>query len=213
MKNSEIIKFLSSKSSNTSFVNKLKIRYRPVICPFPVLLAEIGDNNNVFDIGCGSGQFCALVAEFTGAQRIMGVEIMEELVKNAIDVNAEVKTKAMHFMKFDGKILPNEMRDYDVIFMIDVFHHIPKESQFAFMQEVFSKMASGAKLVFKDINAASPLVVFNKLHDLVFSQEIGNEISAKKAAEILVKIGFEIATTSEKTTFVYPHYQITCIKK
>lgn len=213
MTNADIIKFLTSKTANAGLVDKLKIKYRPVICPFIDLLGFAKDRKRIFDVGCGSGQFCALLAKYTGANDIMGIEISEHLVKNAYEVNAEfLASKKMRFEHFNGKTLPADIKNYELVYMIDVYHHIPPAQQKAFVEELYQKMAPGATLVFKDINAASPLVFFNKLHDLVFSREIGREISLANAKELFSKAGFTIRSHYTKTTFVYPHYFLICEK-
>lgn len=213
MDNSEIIKFLTSKTTNAGFVDRLKIKYRPIICPFNDLIDFAKDKKSVFDIGCGSGQFCALLAKYTDVEKIMGIEINERLVKNANEVNEEFRSnKAIKFEVFDGKIIPNEIKDYDLVYMIDVFHHIPPAQQISFMEQLFSKMRSGAILVFKDIDAGTPLVLFNKMHDMVFAGEIGKEISFKGAKQMLGKAGFGLNNCFKKTVFVYAHYFIICEK-
>ena len=210
--NKEIIRFLTSTTINASFVDKLKIKYRPIICPFSILLGYAKENKTVFDIGCGSGQFCALVAKFTNVRKIMGIEINERLVNNARIVNKQFKNKELMFEVFDGEIIPNQLSEYDLVYMIDVYHHIPKTYQIQFMKNVYDKMKAGSKLIFKDINAAHPFVFCNKLHDIVFAGEIGNEISNKKAIELLGQFGFKIIKNFTKTSYVYPHYFIICEK-
>lgn len=212
--NARIIEFFSARTAHAGFVDKLKIKYRPIICPFQDLLEIAANADSVFDIGCGSGQFCALLAAFTPVQRIMGIEISETLVRNAEEINAEFKEKKdIRFAVFDGKSIPEAIGEYDLVFMIDVYHHIPKESAKTFMQDVHRKMKRGARLMFKDINAASPLVVCNKLHDLVFSREIGSEISAGTARAMLEKTGFRIVQDYRKTVAVYPHYFLLAEKQ
>ena len=199
--------------SASSFVEKLKIKYRPVICPFDTLLSYADGKKSVFDIGCGSGQFCALVAKNTAVERIMGIEINARLVENANRLSRSFRNlKTLIFRFFDGRIIPEEISEYEIVYMIDVFHHIPPGQQLAFMEQLHRKMKPGAILVFKDINAGNPLVLFNKIHDLVFSGESGNEISKNHALKLLVHIGFVIEKTLVKTLFFYPHYFIVCRK-
>ena len=212
MTNIEIVKFLSSKTTNASFVDKLKIRYRPLICPFIDLINFSKDKQSVFDIGCGSGQFCSLIANYTNVKKIMGIEISQKLVDNAKEVNANVKSADIYFEYFDGINLPSRISEYQIVYMIDVFHHIPPSQQFQFLQELYKKMEVNSILVFKDINAANPFVLFNKLHDIIFSGEVGKEISHKKAIGLLHKVGFKIKSNYKKTTFVYPHYFVICEK-
>lgn len=213
MTNSDIIKFLTAKTTNAGFVDRLKIKYRPIICPFIDLIDFAKDKKSVFDIGCGSGQFCALIAKYTNVEKIMGIEINERLVNNANEVNEEFRDKKeIKFSVFDGKIIPDEIKDYDLVYMIDVFHHIPPAQQVSFMQQLQQKMKPGAVLIFKDIDAGSPLVLCNKMHDMVFAGEIGKEISFKKAKDMLSGAGFKITNSFKKTVFVYAHYFVICQK-
>ena len=214
MTNSDIIKFLTSKTSNAGFVDRLKIKYRPIICPFIDLVDFAKDRKSVFDIGCGSGQFCALLAKYTWVEKIMGIEINERLVKNANEVNQEFRSKQqIKFSVFDGKTIPDEIKDYDLVYMIDVFHHIPQSQQVEFIHQLQKKMKQEAVLVFKDIDAGSPLVICNKMHDMVFAGEIGKEVSFVKAKDMLGKAGFKITDSFKKTVFVYAHYFVICQKQ
>lgn len=204
---SEILNYLKAKSLNLSFIDKLKVTYRPLICPFDLLLQYVGKNEFVFDIGCGSGQFCALIAKFTAATTIHGIEISETLVSNAKVINQEFKNvKKITFEVFDGSTIPNEIEKYPVIYMIDVLHHVPKNKQIIFFNEIYSKMAVGSKLILKDIDAGHPFVYFNKIHDLIFSKEIGNELTSQFAKKTAESIGFKTIEKFNKTTFIYPHY-------
>lgn len=213
MTNSDIIKFLTAKTTNAGFVDRLKIKYRPIICPFIDLIDFAKDKKSVFDIGCGSGQFCALIAKYTNVEKIMGIEINERLVNNANEVNEEFRDKKqIKFSVFDGIVIPDEIKDYDLVYMIDVFHHIPPAQQLAFMQQLQQKMKVGAVLIFKDIDGGSPLVLCNKMHDMVFAGEIGKEISFKKAKDMLSGAGFKITDSFKKTVFVYAHYFVICQK-
>lgn len=212
VKSEELVKFLKKKMSNEpefKFTDRLKIVYRPYICPFGELISQVSNEDIVFDIGCGSGQFALLLAEFAIPKKISGVEIDDELVNNARKLTASPSYKTeFNFEKFDGKTLPEDVAEASIIFMIDVFHHIPKKQQIVFMDALYNSMSTGAKLVFKDIDRSSPFFIFNKLHDGIFAGEFGNEIAAKKANAMLKKLGFNIIQTSTKRQYVYPHYTL-----
>lgn len=210
----ELMKFLERTSIHSGFVDKLKIKYRPVICGFGDLLKYADGKRKLFDIGCGSGQFSLVAANFTGVEQIMGIEISETLVSSANALADKYGNgRKFIFQTFNGQEFPEELSEYEVVFLIDVLHHVPKANQYGFLQSIYAKMSPGARLVFKDINAASPLVYFNKLHVTVFSGEIGNEISLATAKEWLAKIGFQIVEESSKTVFVYPHYFLIADKR
>lgn len=212
--NASIIKHFSNIEMSASFIDKLKIKYRPLICPFLTLLKYV-ENNHVtaFDIGCGSGQFSSLLARFTNLKEIEGVDIDIKLINNANKLannfNFEKKLK---FNLYNGEILPNSINNSDIIFLIDVLHHIHKSSQIAFLNEIFNKMKSGATFVLKDIDGSSPLVCFNKAHDFIFSGEFGSELGFDFAKEEILKSGFLIKDSFKQSVFVYPHYFFICEK-
>ena len=88
--NADIVGFLAKTTTNATFVQTLKIKYRPDICPFDELLAYAKPSDKVYDIGCGSGQFAALIANFTEVKVIKGIEIDKHLVRNAKQLNGKV---------------------------------------------------------------------------------------------------------------------------
>ncbi|NJN26100.1 MAG: class I SAM-dependent methyltransferase [Cyclobacteriaceae bacterium] len=208
--NSQVFKHFHDLGTNASFIDKLKIRFRPLICPFDDLLNEIEDKEIVFDIGCGSGQFLSLVAEFTEVSELYGIEIDQRLIDNAnILLDKYRNTNRLVLLeRFDGTSFPLTLSKATTVVLIDVVHHVPEAQLDNFIEGIYSKMKPGAKLIFKDINASSPLVLFNKLHDLVFSQEIGNELSITQAKEKMLKAGFKIVLESKKRMYVYPHYTL-----
>jgi 2-polyprenyl-3-methyl-5-hydroxy-6-metoxy-1,4-benzoquinol methylase len=100
----------------------------------------------------------------------------------------------------------------DVLFLIDVLHHVPKKNQEVFLKDLANIMKPGARLVLKDIDASSPLVYCNKIHDLIFAREIGNEMSMESAKNLLVANGLNIIEQSKRTMYVYPHYTLVAQK-
>ena len=211
--NKDLIKHLESTSTKAGLIDKLKIKYRPVICPFDLLLNFTAGKTSAFDIGCGSGQFISVLAKFTDLKKLKGIEISPTLVKNASEINAAFSNeKEINFGAFDGVDLPNDIAEYELVFLIDVLHHVPKKAQLTFIKNIKEKMSSGAILVIKDIDAASPFVFFNKLHDIVFSGEIGNEMSHKNLLAFTEEIGFTVLDSFYKRVFVYPHYFVIAKK-
>lgn len=212
MTNHELVAFLKQQTVDASFTDKLKITYRPYICPFNQILEFIKAGDSVVDIGCGSGQLALLMAEFTKPAKLTGIEISETLITNAKTLLAKYNHIPHHFEVFDGSTFPESISNHSLYFMVDVLHHIPKEFQIDFLKKLYSLMPQGSRLVLKDINGASPFVVFNKMHDLIFAHEIGNEISFNSAKQILSEIGFAIEKSSTQQLYVYPHYTIVAKK-
>ncbi|HEV3251787.1 MAG TPA: class I SAM-dependent methyltransferase, partial [Puia sp.] len=120
----------------------------------------------------------------------------------------EIDSKKLQLEIYDGMNFPPLMSQMDILFLIDVLHHVPKTKQEAFLKKLVGVMKSGATLVIKDIDAANPLVIWNKFHDLIVSREIGHELSSKKVSGILAETSLEITAIQKITTYVYPHYTI-----
>jgi 2-polyprenyl-3-methyl-5-hydroxy-6-metoxy-1,4-benzoquinol methylase len=214
--NSKLSSYLKSKiPQNASFIEKIKIGYRPYICPFGELLEYIPKNSSVFDIGCGSGMFLSLVAEFKNPQSVGGIEISKDLIENSLQIFKNIKpSPRISLNVFNGYDIPNEIKNYNFIFLIDVLHHVPKNDQINFLRRIYEKMPCGSKLILKDINAENFILSkFNKIHDFLFSGSAGNELPMTEVKEKLQKIGFKILSITQKTTFVYPHYTIVCEKQ
>lgn len=211
--NQELISFLKKTSIKSSFVDKLKIHYRPLVCPIGDLLELVSTSDSVFDIGCGSGQFALLMAHYRRPEKIHGIEISPKLVQNANELlypySDQVNTK---FEYFDGSTIPDKIQEYNTILMIDVFHHIPIAIRDNFMNQVIEKMSTGTRLIMKDIDAGSLLVYFNKIHDLIFAKEIGKEISKDSMINLLKSKNLRIIQSNETRTFLYPHYTIMAQK-
>jgi SAM-dependent methyltransferase len=202
--NKELSSFLKIKNPKMSLLDKLKVVYRPYICPFSELLTEVKNVDSVFDIGCGSGQLLLLISEFTEVKKIGGVEIKQRLIDNAKSLLGEINTDFLSV--YNGKDLPNEMDIFDAIILNDVWHHIPKAQQELFLREVYSKMKKGAILVFKDIDASSFWVHFNRFHDLLLGEGGGQELSLKEMIKISENIGFHVKNSFKKRQYCYDHY-------
>lgn len=203
-----LVAYLKSVSSiNANAIDRLKIAYRPLICPFDELLNAIPKNSKVYDIGCGSGMFLSLVNHFKSPSALGGIEISERLVANAKEVLNNSLAKEQHIQVFNGIDIPGVISAYNYIVMIDVFHHIPKKQQFEFLNQVLKKMSDNATLIFKDIEGGSVLKYWNKVHDLVLSGEMGNEARSRDIKDFfLTHKGIELIELSHKRMYLYPHY-------
>ncbi|MEJ7735781.1 MAG: methyltransferase domain-containing protein [Chitinophagaceae bacterium] len=210
--NKDLLHFLKSKHLNAGFVDRLKIHYRPLVCPYVSLINMVKTGDKVGDIGCGSGQFFFLLSAFARPAALYGIEISDKLIRNANNLLADSKISQIRFDKYDGIHFPEHLLQMDIIFLIDVLHHVPKPNQQQFLISLATRIKRGAKLVIKDINAANMLVYFNKMHDLIFAGEIGNELPAEHVQDVLKSNGLEIADLKKRIMYVYPHYTIVATK-
>lgn len=210
--NPAIVSVLKANFPGAGFVDSLKIKYRSYLCPFIELLNEIQPGEKVGDIGCGSGQFQLLVSHFRSPAEVYGIEISERLINNANALFARQPETKYSFEIFDGQHMPEKLGEMDVLLLIDVLHHVPKDQQDKFLENICKVMKPGARFILKDIDRASPFVLFNKIHDIIFAGEIGNEKTMKEAGELLRSFGMKITVEHKKRMYVYPHYTIIAQK-
>lgn len=211
LNNKQIIHFLKKTYKSAGFMDSLKIKYRSLICPFISLIKMVQPGQKVGDVGCGSGQFLLLVSEFAKPSYLYGIEISKKLIDNAKNLFSS-RPQNCFFTEYDGSSFPAQLGEMDIIFLIDVLHHVPKNMQENFIKNLTISMKPGSTLILKDMNRASGLVYFNKLHDMIFAGEIGNEISLTKAANLLEANGLSIIKQEKRNMYVYPHYSIVAKK-
>lgn len=212
--NRQIVKYLEETKFSAGLFDTLKVKYRTYICPFADLIGLIQPGDRVGDVGCGSGQFLLLAQQFAKPSRVFGIEITIRLIENAHQLFKAKTSIPNKFEVYDGIHFPEELASMDITFLIDVLHHVPRSAREQFIRNLSSRISSGSKLVLKDIDAASPFVLFNKMHDLIFaSGERGNEISVNNAINLLESNGFEIISKSKRRMYVYPHYTLVARKK
>lgn len=208
-----LVNFLKKIHSGAGMIARAKIAYRPYICPFSELLGFVNAGDRVFDVGAGSGQFCLLLAQFARAAWVGGIEVSESLVRNARELFANAQLEVPHrFETYDGMTFPTHIRDAAKVFVVDVFHHVPSGKQAQFLSGLHEAMADGAVLILKDIDGASPLALFNKVHDLLLAGEIGSEVSAIRSREMACQAGFKVRSLSYKRMWWYPHYTLVLEK-
>jgi 2-polyprenyl-3-methyl-5-hydroxy-6-metoxy-1,4-benzoquinol methylase len=212
LSNKDLLRYLKSLDFQAGFLDRLKVYYRPLVCPFVELINLVKEGEKIGDIGCGSGQFGLLLAHFARPSFVFGIEISDRLVNNARQLFEKYAETAYQFETFDGVIFPDKIGELDVIFLNDVLHHVPVAAQERFMHDLIAKMKSGARLILKDINGASLLVYCNKMHDLLFAGELGHELPWKKAKSWLEQNNLEILESTKKRMYVYPHYTIVAKK-
>lgn len=211
----EIVEFLKRCSlSEMTFLEKAKFVYRPYICPYDDLLLKVPRNAKVADIGCGTGSFLLLVAEYCSPKSLGGLETNPSLLRFGKSLLRSYQgIGLMRFEHYDGRIIPEWLEDFDCVCLIDVLHHVRRREQPNFLKSIFNTIRPGARLIIKDINAGRKVgCLFNKIHDLVIARECTYELSLDELREMLSQIGLKVIDVAEKHIFVYPHFTITAIK-
>lgn len=118
-------------------------RYRKII-PFVlenlVQTAGLTHASRVLDVGCGTGNYTGALVELIGCQ-CWGVEPSDEMRAAAI-----ARTPGATFLPGSAERLPFEEASFDLVFSVDVIHHVPAAQRLAYFREAYRVLRPGGKI-------------------------------------------------------------------
>lgn len=191
------------------FVLRTLQQWRPYICPFEKLIGYVYPGSSVLDIGCGAGLLLSLIAGLEVECEGVGFDVS----KRAIDVANTMRQRAAAMFPKASLSFVCVGRDacwpnatFDVVFMVDVLHHVRPHSQREFVYRAISKVKPGGTLVYKDM-CLRPWwrAQANRLHDLVIAQERVNYVPIEKVNEWATARGMQIVARRDETRLWYGH--------
>lgn len=150
-------------------------RYRPYICPFEDLIAEVPVGASVLDVGCGGGLFLGLLAALGREPYGVGFDVSSHGIGLATGMAARANARPgkgdLRFIRLDAEA-PWPPGQYDVVSMIDVIHHVPPAAQEACIRRASRTVAPGGIFLFKDM-VSRPVwrALANRMHDLVLARQ------------------------------------------
>jgi SAM-dependent methyltransferase len=120
-------------------------------------LRQLGDrlpnglaNSSVLDVGCGLGLTDTYLEPHVG--QLTGVDVSDSMVEGAAQRNPSVK-----YTTYDGHRLPFENDRFDLVFAINVVHHIDPVRWTAFLAELLRVTSTGGITVVIEHNPVNPL--------------------------------------------------------
>jgi 2-polyprenyl-3-methyl-5-hydroxy-6-metoxy-1,4-benzoquinol methylase len=170
--------------------------WRPLICPFELLLPLVPDGARVLDVGCGCGLWMGLLAHEGRGIAACGVDVDEQRVAIARRAQPGAVTVAAEPSGWPAG-------PFDTVTLIDVLHHVPVALRGEFVRAAVERLAPGGLLIVKEM-AARPraLALMNRLHDLVMAREWITEVDAAR----LPTSGLEPVTQFQARRLWYMHW-------
>ena len=197
----------------SAFLSKLRAFLRRVVCPLDEICRHVPLQSSVFDLGCGTGAILVELIRTRQVRRVGGSETSPSLLAVARENTCRAlgaPTDSGDFIV--SKFPPDRLGSYDCIVLIDVLHHIPRNEQAVFLNLLGQNLQPGARLILKDINADRISVLWNRLHDALFTGNGFQEISLTQAVDLLSAAGLKVLDAYEIQRLWYPHYFIIAQK-
>ncbi|MCP5102595.1 MAG: methyltransferase domain-containing protein [bacterium] len=185
--------------------------YRNVTCPMKRIFQLIPEGKNYIDVGCGYGFISIWTALVFPGSRVQGMDVVETRIAYAAQLAAEAEIDNLSFSVKD--ITRETIEDSEIILLIDLFHHVPFESQLPFLKQCIDKTPRGGYIVFKDIDR-KPWWKFrvNYIQDFLFTRERTYSRDKDEYMEFFRKNGFEAEYFDLKKGYPYSHYLVRARK-
>lgn len=119
-----------------------------------VLKYEKAKNSmKILDFGCGDGNSSKYFSKYFNNSEIIGIDVSEQSIKEA----NQKKIKNAGFQSFNGKTIPFEDNQFDVIFTSMVFHHIEHNLHDSILNEIRRVLKPGGRFYNFEHNPNNPL--------------------------------------------------------
>lgn len=174
---------------------KIYFELRPKILPIKNILSFIPSDASILDLGCGKG---LLVNHIQKYNSYTGVDLYT--VK-------EYSRPKVKFIKRDcTEFVKEKINIFNTFLIIDLIHHIPKDKQVTFLNNIIMNSKSGDLIIIKDINPRGFIFKFwNSFHDLIIANQVINYLDFDKFEKNLTN-DIKIVDSFYKRIFLYDHY-------
>lgn len=181
-------------------------RWRPLICPFEVVIEEVPDGSRVLDIGSGPGLWLQLLAVFGKLQRGVGFDSNPKLIEVGEEILRKHELSDLVELRYLPVQAPWPDGDFNVLTMIDVMHHIPVADRAGVIQSVADRLPKGGLFIYKDMAAwPDPLSVVNQAHDLLLARQWINHQNVDTLQNMAFAAGLKLVKHEKIRRYLYVH--------
>lgn len=174
------------------FYVAMKLLLDPIV---PALDALPGSFAEVLDVGCGRGQFSALLLELGKATRARGFDW------DALKVRSAAKAVGVRGSFCAADFFASAWGEADTVLLLDVLHYLDRTKQVALLERAYGALRPGGRLVIRDV--ASRSGVRSRLAEAF--ERLATRVGYNRAAELdfrsclelqseLTRLGFELCS-------------------
>lgn len=180
-------------------------------------LEELGQympaSGNVLEIGCGFGLFSLYFGLARPGLKILGVDLNEGRIAAAQDAKSRLDVDNVEFKVDDARDI-DLVDGLDVIYMLDILHHIPPDSARALLRQCYDHLDAGGLLIVKDVDTRPRYkMAFTWLLDVLMTKgEFPDYWSHDDMMGALEECGFQVHRHALVDVLPYPHQLYICRK-
>lgn len=196
--------------SDSTLTERFYARLRWRLCPFYEIERLIPGKANILDIGCGFGLLSNYMALMSEDRKVLGIDLSEKRIaaaKKTIGRRANID-----FIIADVKNL--DIANCDAVVITDFLHHISFKEQERLLENIYSRLKNGGRLILQDVDASRPCrYFFTRALDRALN--VGKPLyyrSKKDWQKLLQGVGFNVEVSSIDIFFL-PDVLFTCNKK
>lgn len=132
-------------------------------------IIELVPNNakDILDLGCGNGILSFLLSSKYPNKKIVGSDINKSRIQY---LNKTNKEKNLKFIQSDANKFNFK---YDVIFCVDLLHHITYKKQNELLKSIYEKSKKNTIIIIKDMDKSKYSIrhLFNFLIDIISAKQ------------------------------------------
>lgn len=164
------------------------------------------DHGRILDVGCGFGLFSSYMGLMVPARKIIGVDPCARRIAIARDVAANLCVRNEYVC---GTVETASLSGrFDGIFMLDVLHHVPFDSQLPLLKKLRGLLSPRGVLLVKDITVDQPVkLAFTWALDrlMVGPKEPISYRHHEDWAALLSDLGLHVRVVRVPDILPYPH--------
>jgi 2-polyprenyl-3-methyl-5-hydroxy-6-metoxy-1,4-benzoquinol methylase len=187
---------------------KLSI-YRPQYAPFHEATKWIPRSARLLDIGCGTGSFLLLADRTVPLQGGVGIDQNQRSIHLAQAANTSPSIRFLVAEQIPEEFLAHS----NLISMIDVLLHIPRECKTGVLEQVAEKIKPGTRVIIKDLDPFPRWkALANRITDYLSTQSKVDYVALNELVLFFSAQGFKIIEKRRLDKHIWSHYLLVVDK-
>lgn len=164
---------------------------------------ELGDASLVLDVGCGTGNYTIALENALGCS-CWGIEPSEQML-----AKAQERTQSVHFKIGRAEQLDFPSEFFDLVFSVDVIHHVSERS--AYFREAYRVLKKGSRVC--TVTDSEEIIRGRQPLSVYFPETIKIELQRYPRISDLRTMMLEAEFTCLQETIAERAYELTDIER